>query len=207
MTFKGKLASVLIATLLIGTAFASYTMRAVNDNQLRWKDINIGTNILSGPPGLLPDVENFVDENGADTGISSLGIAVGEGTGGYLEIQHDYAEGTDISFHLHWQGITIPAGGTDNVQWQLTYTFSKDDTTLDPVTVITKETAFTTQYEFVESTFSVITGTNIKAGDQFMFTIERIAASADEYAGDAITVTIGVHYQVDDRGSREVEVK
>ncbi|KKK55842.1 hypothetical protein LCGC14_3070520, partial [marine sediment metagenome] len=37
--------------------------------------------------------------------------------------------------------------------------------------------------------------------------LERIAASADEYSGDAIVATVGIHYQVDTIGSRQVLAK
>lgn len=187
--------------------YASFSLRAVNDNQIRWKDINIGANILSGPPGQLPDVENFLDETGADTGIATIGIDVGEATGGMFEIQHDYKEGTDIFFHTHWQGQTAPGGGTDNVQWELTYTIAQNGDTLDPVTVIVTESAVTTQYGFNFSDFAGIDGTSLKIGNQFVFTLERIAASADEYAGDAVMATIGIHYQIDDRGSSQISSK
>ena len=158
------------------------------------------------PPGLQPGIANFLDENGADTGIATVGIAVGEGFSGEFEMQHDYKEGSNIVFHVHWQGIAAPSG-TDKVQWQLTYTIGVDEATLDPVTIITVEENFDTQYEFKRSNFAAITGTNINIEDQFIFTLERIAASATEYLGEALTATVGIHYEVDTVGSRQVAVK
>lgn len=172
-----------------------------------FKDINIGAGTLSGPPGLQPGIANFVDENGADTGIATKGLAVGEGLSGFLEMQHDYKEGSNITFHLHWQGIAAPAGGTDNVQFQLTYTVAQTDETLDAVTTITVETAINVQYDTKLTSFGVITGTNFKIEDQFLFTLQRIAASADEYAGEALLMTVGIHYEVDTVGSRQILVK
>ncbi len=174
-----------------------------------FKDINIGAGTLSGPPGLQPGIANFIDENGADTGIATFGLAVGEGLSGFLEIQHGYKEGSDVTFHIHWQGVAAPAGGTDNVQFQLTYTLCDEGAaeTLDAVTVITTETAITTQYSCLRTDFTAITGTNFEIGDQFLFTIERIAASADEYAGEALLQTIGIHYEIDTVGSRQILTK
>lgn len=173
-----------------------------------WDDANIGAGTLSGPPGLQPGIVNFVDNLGADTGIATFGIAVGEGLSGLLEIQHDYKEGTDIIFHVHWQGIAAPTE-TDNVQWQLTYTLCDEDVaeTLPPVTIISTETAFDTQYNCPRSDFAAIDGTNIKIGDQFLFTIQRIAASADEYGGEALIQTVGIHYQINTMGSRQITTK
>ena len=167
-----------------------------------YKDTNLGAAQLSKPASSQPDTDSFVDEAGADTGIETLAFAPGEKVHGSFEIQHDYKEGTDIEFHVHWQGITAPTG-TDKVKWQLTYTCGASGQTLDAPTTIVIETDFDTQYEFKLSEFVAITGTNISMGEQFLFTIERITASADEYAGDPLLATVGIHYQIDTIGSRQ----
>ncbi len=177
-----------------------------NGNATVFRDINIGTATLSGPPGLQPGIANFVDNLGADTGIATSGIAVGEGFSGEFEMQHDYKEGSDITFHIHFQGIAAPTG-TDKVQFQLTFTVGHTDTTLAPVTIITVEVDFDTQYEFKLVSFAPISGTGIHIEDQFVFTLQRIAASADEYGGEALTATVGIHYEVDTVGSRQILVK
>lgn len=205
--FKKLLSSLLIYMVLPVSVFAAFNMRAVNDNQIRWKDINVGANILSGPPGLLPEVENFIDLDGTDTGIATIGIAVGEATGGIFEIQHDYKEGTDLYFHAHWQGVEPIAGATDNLNWELTYTISRNGDRLAKTTVVEEETEIDLQYAFNVSDFKSIKGTDIKIGDQFLFTLQRIAASTDEYAGNAVMATLGIHYQVDDRGSYQIFIK
>ena len=171
-----------------------------------WNDINIGAGTLSGPPGKQPGIANFVDEVGADTGIATYGLAVGEGLSGALEIPHSYKEVSDIYFLVHWQGIAAPTG-TDNVKFQLTYTVGQFETTLNAVTVITVETAFDTQYEIKRSDFAAITGTNFDMENQFLFTIERIAAVGDAYGGEALIGTIGIHFEEDTVGSRTISTK
>lgn len=172
-----------------------------------FNDANMGSAQLALPTSSQPDEDEFVDELGADTGITTWAVAVGEKLSGSIEIPHDYKEGSNLTFHVHWQGIDAPAGGTDNVKWQLEYTVSRDTTTLDAKTTITKESAITTQYSFVRSDFAAITGTNFKIGDQFLFTLSRIAASSDEYAGDALLATVGFHYECDTVGSRTITAK
>ncbi len=172
-----------------------------------WRNINLGAAQLSRPSSSQPDLENFVDEVGADTGIQTYGFAVGEKIYGSFEMQHDYKEGSDITFHVHWQGITAPSG-TDNVQWRLTYTLGADDATLDAVTIIdSADTTFDTQYEFKRTDIVVITGTNITIGQQMLFTLERVAATGDAYVGDALIATAGIHYEVDTVGSRNIITK
>ena len=125
---------------------------------------------------------------------------------GAIEFPHDYKEGSDITFHVHWQGITAPTG-TDNVKWQLTYSVAQMEATLDAATTIVIEEAYDTQYEFKLSNFPAITGTNFNMGDQILFTIERIVAAGDAYAGDALIATVGFHYECDTVGSRQIITK
>ncbi len=199
-----------IDTSLIAPSDLEITCGAQKTLELQntvWKDVNMGAGTLSGPPGLQPGTANYVDEVGADTGIATVGIAVGEGLSGNFEMQHDYKEGSNIVFHVHWQGIAVPAG-TDNVKWQLTYTIGKQGgTTLDAVTTITVETGIAARYGFYRSNFAAIVGTDIDVEDQFLFTIQRVAASANEYGGEALLATVGIHYEVDTLGSRQIDAK
>jgi len=171
-----------------------------------WNDINIGAVNLSLPASSQPDEVQYVDENGTNTGIYTYGFDVGEKVSAEIELMHDYKEGTDLYFHVHFQGAIAPTG-TDKVRWQLTYTVAQMDQTLDAVTTITKEIDYDTQYKFLICEFDAIDGTNFKIGDQFMLTLERIAATSDEYAGDAIVASIGIHYQINTLGSRQRLIK
>lgn len=172
-----------------------------------YKDINVGAFLLPGPAANLPDEDEFKDSGGVDTGITTYAFAPTEYVDGIFELQHDYMEGTDLTFHVHWQGITAPGGGTDNVQFQLIYTLGRSGVVLASATTITVEVAVTTQYAFNISSFAAITGTTFLIGDQFLFNFGRIAASADEYAGDALVATVGIHYQVDTLGSAQIASK
>lgn len=177
-----------------------------NGDATVWKDINLGAALLSKPASSAPDTDEFKDNTGTDTGIETYAFAVGEKVSGNFELQHDYKEGSNITFHIHWQGIDAPTG-TDKVQWQLIYTVAQAGNTLNATTTITAEQDYDTQYEFLITSFAAITGTNFNIGDQFMFQLSRIAASADEYAGDALIATVGLHYEVDTVGSRQITTK
>jgi hypothetical protein len=117
-------------------------------------------------------------------------------------------EGTDLVFHVHWQGIAAPAGGTDNVQWRLNYIVARDGVTLAAATAIdSPDVAIDTQYRCYRSDFAAIVGTTFKIGDQFMFTLTRVAAASDDYAGECLIETAGFHYQIDTIGSRTITAK
>jgi len=171
-----------------------------------YKDINLGAAQLSRPTSSQPDLVTFTDENGADTGIQTYGFAPGEKIHGSFELQHDYKEGTDLVFHVHFQGDDAPTG-TDKVKWELTYTFQRMGSTLDATTTINIECDYDTQYEGTICSFAAISDATLNIGDQMLFTLERVAASADEYGGDAKISTVGVHYEVDTLGSRQITSK
>jgi len=178
-----------------------------------WKDINLGAAMLSLPVATQPDEVQIVDELGANTGIYTWGFAINELVSGVFEMQHDYWEGTDVTFHVHWGGNDAPTG-TDYVRWELSYTIVRDDNTINAVTALEVETAYDTQYEWLRSSFAAIDGStggvdggNIHIGDQFFFKLKRIAAVGDAYAGDALVATLGLHYQVDTMGSRQIGTK
>jgi len=172
-----------------------------------YKDINVGALTLSGPAGLQPDVDEIDDNEGSGTNIYTYAVAVDQAVSGSFELQHDYSEGTDLTFHVHWCGNDAPDGGTDNVKWQLEYSIVPLSGTIPPVTTLTKETAITAQYTHYRTDFAAIDGTSLLINQQILFTLTRIDASADEYGGDAMLMTIGIHYQVDTLGSRTVAAK
>ncbi len=180
-----------------------------------WADENIGAALLSKPAASQPDEDNFLDEGGGDTGVTTLAFATGEKASGSLEIPHSYKNGSNFTFHVHWQGILAPAGGTDNVQWRLTYTVARSGATLDAATIVdSADTAIDAQYEFNQTDVTEIDGStkgsnggNVLIEDQLLFTLERVAATADDYAGDALVATIGIHYEQDTVGSRAILTK
>ena len=179
-----------------------------------FKDINVGAVMLSRPAASQPDEANYLDEGGGGTGITTLAFAIGEKVSGSFEMQHDYKEGSNLVFHVHWQGIAAPSG-TDNVQWRISYTLMRENTTLDAVTTIdTTDTAIDTQYKSFRSNFAAIDGATkgnngsaINIEDQFLFTLERVAATGDAYVGDALVATVGIHYEHDTVGSRTISTK
>lgn len=171
-----------------------------------FEDINLGSALLTKPASSAPDTDEFKDEGGNDTGIETYAFAPGEKVSGNFELRHNYKEGSDITFHVHFQGITAPTG-TDKVKWQLIYTLTREGATLDATTTIVREIDYDTQYEFLRADFAVITGTNFLIEDQFLFQLSRITASADEYGGDALIATVGLHYEIDTIGSRAITTK
>lgn len=172
-----------------------------------YKDINIAGALLSKPASSAPGTDTFRTSTPTDTGIETYAFAEDEKVHGGFELQHDYKEGTDLVFHVHFQIIAAPTG-TDNVQWRIAYIVARDGVTLTTVTTIdSPDTAVDTQYRMYRTDFGAITGTNFKIGDQFMFTLTRVSATGDAFAGDCLIETAGIHYQSDTMGSRQIGTK
>lgn len=172
-----------------------------------WNDANIGAMALALPVASQPDEVNFLDSTGTDTGITTWGFAVGEKVSGAIDIPHDYKVGSNFTPHVHFQIIAAPAGGTDKAKWQITYGKGRAGSVLAAATTITKEVDVTTRYSFYRADFTAVTGTDWSFGDQFIFTLSRVAASADEFAGDLLIATVGLHYECDTAGSRTMTTK
>ena len=179
-----------------------------------YNDLNIGALVLQ-TGGTLPGIVQILDNDGDATGIYTRGFSVDEQGSGVMEIPHDYKEGTDIVFHIHWGGNDAPTG-TDYVVWKVVYSISRDGNTFpDSISVSSLEIAYDTQYEWLRTDIGTITGStggvdggNIKIGDQFHFTITRSAPSVgDAYAGETLVGSIGFHYQSDTIGSRQISTK
>ena len=123
-----------------------------------------------------------------------MAFAVGQHASTSIELPHDYVNGTDIGFHIHWQGIAAPSG-TDYVNWSIIYAIGAQYVVLPAATTITKETAFDTRYEVLRTDFDAVDGSSLVFGTQILFDIERVASAGDAYAGDALIATVGIHYR------------
>jgi hypothetical protein len=171
-----------------------------------YNDANVGGLVLR-TGGTAPGVVQWLDNDGDNTGIYTIGFADGEQGSGSIEIPHDYQEGTNLTFHIHY-GLNDAPTGTDQIRFDLIYNVQRDGTTfVDSTTVDSTDVSVDTQYKTGRIDFAAITGTNFKIGDQFNFTIKRTTAVGDAFAGEVLVQTIGFHYQADTLGSRAITTK
>ena len=166
-----------------------------------WNDYNSG-----GFPSSASNREDFKDSTGADTGIQTYVVDEGDTISGSFELEHDYDEGTDFYFHIHWQGRDATTG-TDHVKYELTYTVGVKDAAPAASTTISVETSYANDYYFKVSEFPAISGTSRKIGDQFLFKVERVSPSGAAYSGKVCIATVGIHAMLDTVGSRQRFIK
>jgi len=184
-----------------------HEMRDINENfnyladDVEWNDINLGSSGL-GRGASAPDLVAFLAAGnlllpGFDGNVTT------EQLYGSFELLHNWKQGTDIEFHVHWTPTTANAG---NVKWQLEYSWQNIDGTFPAVTTISViDAAGGTAWTHNKAAFTRISATGKKIGTAFVFRFFRNPADGDDtYPDDAGLIQIGVHYQIDSIGSKEI---
>lgn len=124
-----------------------------------------------------------------------------------LEYLHDWAEGTPLSFHIHWA-----TNDTDvdirTIQWEIVFTWANfQGVFIDTQTLVTGNVtipANTAKYtHFLSEIGEDYTPTSGHIGAYLCFRIRRIAAdSGTKPTKDPFGLGIGIHYQSNSTGSR-----
>lgn len=139
------------------------------------------------------------------TGVFTLGFdgnATPEQAFWGKEINHNWAEGTAISPHIHWMPSDTATG---TIVWYLDWYVAKNSGSSPAElsgtvsTTVTWPTALA--WQSTTTNFANITLPNNKIGTQILFRIYRIPTGVDTYSGDAALETLGYHYLVNTLGS------
>lgn len=123
------------------------------------------------------------------------------------EIIHGYKEGTDIQVHVHWMPVTSNVGV---VRWGLEYVWVNNDGAIasTPTTIYKETTSVGTAWAHQRSDFPMIIGTGKTIGSAIIMRVFRDATNInDTFTGDAAMIQIGIHYEIDTIGSRNISDK
>lgn len=167
-----------------------------------YRDINIGG--ANFPPGAsAPDLIT-IDSTSIQTRAFD-GATLTEQVSGGFELQHDYKEGTDIYPHAHFLTTTT---GTGDVKFFLDYYIVRDGEAAVSGTLSNTQTVSGTAWEEFRIDFGTIDGSTLDIGAQIFFRLYCDPTDAeDTYTDDAALATVGIHYQVDTIGSRQINSK
>jgi hypothetical protein len=128
-----------------------------------------------------------------------------------VEIKHDWKEGTQLEFHIHYAFSSDNDATERKVKFELSYTyadsvagasFSSLATIPAEATIAANEAGYKHKY----LTLATVTPAT-KIGTQFLFRLKRIAASSSEVLYDPFLFNFGIHYMVDTMGSRTISAK
>lgn len=125
---------------------------------------------------------------------------------GALEIMHDYKEGTDLFVHVHWEPTTTNTG---NIVWGFEYSVANPGTTFPATTTATMTPAAAPGIigRHVLSNVVQIVGTGLTIGAILQFRVFRQNGGTDTFTGNAFLHSIGIHYESDTIGSRQITTK
>lgn len=168
-----------------------------------WDDVNVGS-VSLGAAASAPDPVQI-----ASSGIYVKGFdgnVTAEQLFGEMELPHDYLEESDFVPHVHWMPSSTAVG---TVMWQMTYLCAGDgDTDSAGTTITVLADAPGVAYKRQRADFGTVSGAGHAIGDQFTFRLFRVPTEdEDSYPDDALVETIGIHYQKDTCGSRQITTK
>lgn len=125
---------------------------------------------------------------------------------GSFEIQHDYYEGSDLYFHVHWTPTTVNTG---NIVWGVEWSIASNKTVF-PAPTTSLGTPYAAPGVVNEHTIQnifVIPGLGLKIGAVIVFRLFRQNGGTDTFTGNAFLHSVGIHYAADTLGSREIYTK
>ena len=108
--------------------------------------------------------------------------------------------------HVHWMPTDADAG---NVKWQLEYSWQNADGTFAaPTTISIVDATDTTAWKHHIAVFPVIGGSGINVNNAIVFRLFRDPGDGDDtYGSDAALIQIGIHYEANTMGSRQLTSK
>ena len=168
----------------------------------QWNDINLPAFSLG--KGATPPDDIGILPSGGIRALGFDGASTVEEVHSSGEVLHGYIADTDLDIHIHWMPTDTNTG---TVKWQLEYYWINAGGTYGAPTIITStQEAGGTAWKAWHSHFPAIDGTGKVQGSEIVFRFFR-DPSEDTYGSDAALVQIGIHYQVNTLGSRQVETK
>lgn len=131
-----------------------------------------------------------------------------------VELKHDGKEGTQIELHVHWgtNGLDVTDRG---VKWEIDYTWANalaagGTTAFAAVTTVSTETQIPANTPDKTHMYtSVVSFTPTwKIGVLVLMSLKRIASVTDPTpTSDPWVFMVGIHYQVNTLGSRQISTK
>lgn len=169
-----------------------------------WNDVNIS---LVPPQGgaAAPAIIAFNGDANLDCYAFSGTNHTPDEVHSSLEVLHGYEEGTDIHFHIH----TYPTdANTGDAKLTLRYAWFNRGTVPGAATSVPLVLPMP-GVAWQETTFSwIIPGAGKTMGSRFVFSIFRDPTDPqDTYAHNLAFTDAGIHYDIDQVGSREILVK
>jgi hypothetical protein len=172
-----------------------------NGNATVWNDIILQVSNLR-PGNTPPSFSVFTG------GIYGLRFDAGSAdeVHGAFEIPHDYKEGSNMVVHCHWSPTTTNTG---NIVFGFEYSWGTDNAVFSAAATPTSTPAAAPGVvnKLTRTNIVALVGTNFKIGDIIAFRFFRQNGGTDTFTGNAFVHSIGIHYEADTVGSRQITSK
>jgi hypothetical protein len=123
----------------------------------------------------------------------------------FIELPHDWKEGSEIEFHLHW-ATSKSYSVEEKLQWELFFTTANMGEVFPSQTTLTKEVVIpigTASLQHFYTSMGTFDTTGLKIGAVMGLTVRRIAKTAGGVESAApYLLDVGIHYEADTIGSR-----
>jgi hypothetical protein len=164
-------------------------------------DLRVPLSSITRGAANAPDLAKFLDNGAGSDGVFAFLFDAGTEEKAFFACQlpHNWKEGTDLKYHVHWAPTTTGGG---NVVWGLEYTWSNIDGTFAATTLTTvTDAAGTTAYKHLMTDAQTIAGSGKTHSSMIMARVYRKAAdAADTYGADAALLEVDFHYEIDGFG-------
>jgi hypothetical protein len=184
---------------------ADGTMR-FNGDATVWNDINIEAYNL-GTGATAPAVGNFAGS--AIRTYQFFGGIVGpsDELHGGMELLHDWKEETSVHFHVHWTPTVLVAAPNDGVVWGLEYTLQNVGGVYGAgatATVTDTLPDATPAWTHFLTDIAIIPMVGYTIGSNLLFRIFRNRVAGNTYPNNVAVISVGIHYETDTCGSRQM---
>ena len=190
---------------IIGGDFDIYRLINLKTSALVWEDFKIPASSAQVGPANVPGFETYGVTNFATYRFDAAAM---EELHFFVQLPHDWKEGTSLGCHVHWSVPTTDAW-PKTVTWGLEYTWSNIDAAIGASTTIKATKTLTADADLnkhLMTDLGFISATGKTMSSMIICRIFRDVAS-DSYTKDAILLEIDFHYQKDSLGSKQEKVK
>lgn len=184
--------------------------RAVNDNQIKWDDIQVGLGAIQRPGGTDPTYRSYNHGVVAGVEFDVLGFAVNDYVTFDIQTSHSMKLNTILDVHMHFILPNVTDIG-DKFQFQLDVIVAG----IGSKFAVPVGSPFTSEHTIVANDnnshrlmeLGDIPASNTTVSSIYSCRLTRIAATSDEYASEVYIKYLDSHYQKDDRGSQNEQSK
>ena len=157
-----------------------------------WRDI-IGTPNDPDTGASKPDFAQI-----ATSGIYTWEFSTNDAQMYVYHIPHDYVQGTDIYFHVHWFGSQTAGAST---RWEIKYIYAKGhNQAAFPTTATTvniQQVQSTTAYQHMIAESDAVTISGLEVDGLILIKVTRIAPTGgpSDVSGSVFVPCVDIHYE------------